>query len=168
MRAVHLPIKSMRILLVLLLLPVGMIGISYSGFNGLTQFNHCVSTGNMDVVFSDLNLIEGASSPCSANAEIMKEGKWIEINIEDAVPGYSATFSYEVSNNGTVPVIYELDELGENEMITISSDERFIAPEGGKAQGQIKISLADDALSSEDYALDLMLTFQQAVVERSK
>lgn len=166
MRSVYLTERLICILLLVFLLPVGAIGVSYCYFSEVTVIKNSVSTGNIDVVFSDLYIINHEFSTCIAQAEIINGGKGIEITIDDALPGDTVTFGYEVLNNGTVPVVYTLKDSVREGSIEFQEDMEYICADGGTGLGTISVSIADDAQPSESYGLYLELYFQQAIVVR--
>ena len=167
MRSVYLPIRLIRFLLALFLLPVGIFGISYSLFSSMTDISSSVSTGNIDVIFSDVHITDNSSSSPSPEADIENNGKSIAINIEKVLPGDTVTFYYEVRNNGTVPVVYELSNFGGESIMNISADNNYICAGGGTGKGNIRIAIGDDAQPNECFDLYLELNFQQAIVVSS-
>ena len=166
MRSIYFPIKFIRILLASLLLPVGIFGISYSLFSNITDISSNVSTGNIDVIFSDVHIIDNSSSSPSPEANIENNGKNIAINIENALPGDTVTFYYAVRNNGTVPVVYELSDFSGGGILNISADNNYICAGGGTGQGNINVAIGNDVQPNERFDLYLELNFQQAIVVR--
>ena len=129
------------------------------------------SMGNIDVIFSNLCIAQdGTTDPsCVTQADITDNGKSIKVNICGANPGCTATINYEITNNGTVPVIYQLEQpySGADSPVRIevceSSD--CISGNGGKAQGKIIITTDGDIEPGCSYNLSTGLNFQQAAVE---
>lgn len=122
--------------------------------------------GDIDVVFSDAQLVPEAASTANTEARIVNNGKNIEISVDNAYPGYSATLNYEITNKGSVPVSCQLIEEGGADIpIKITGDLRYIKGDGGKASGHFTISVEESFDISGGCALNTELNFQQAVVE---
>lgn len=165
MRSVHLPISIIKIFLIPLMLFVGLIGVSYSLYKDRLNIDSVVAMGDIDVIFSDLYIKESSpGSYGSIDVNMADSGKNIEINITDAMPGYFSLICFEVINNGTVPVLYQLDGSGGDGFISVSADPGCIYPGGDTAQGQININVGDYSEYSEGCTLYLELIFQQATV----
>ena len=173
MRSVRFLIKLISFVLSAVVLSVGIMGVSYSYFTGLNRISSDVSMGNIDVVFSNIEVVpDSAADPsCTTNARIADNGKRIEIYIENARPGFTSLISYEVTNNGTVPVVYELKQAGQEEQCPVSlnicASSCYIKRNGGQAWGQIVVTVGDNIDGLRSYGLDTELNFQQSTVESS-
>lgn len=171
MRSGHLLLKLLGFALMSIIISVGVIGVSYSYFTGTNEIISDVSMGDIDVVFSRINTIQGNQTDpsCVIEARIVDSGKNIEINIANAFAGYTATICYEVTNNGSVPVKYQIIQpygMVDNPIqLNISENAEYIRRNGGKSQGQIIITVSDDIEACDNYCLYTELNFQQAVVE---
>lgn len=166
MRSICLPIRLIKGLLIPLILFSGFVGVSYSFFTERTDIGNRLSMGDINVVFSDLYISE--SSPGSfgiSDARIVNSGKNIDITIADALPGYFTCICFEVKNIGTVPVVYELSNIGGDGIMSVSAGSGCIYA-GGTSQGQINISVGNP--SGESTSLYLELNFQQAIVEKKQ
>jgi hypothetical protein len=167
MHSVSLPIRLIRILLIPLMLFAGAIGVSYSLYTDRIDIDAKASMGRLDVVFSDLYISE--SSPASYGSidpKITEGEKSIEINITDAVPGCYACICFEVKNNGTVPVFYELADSGGGGILSVSADSGCLYAGGGTANGQINILVSGSDEQNEIRGLNFVLNFRQADVEK--
>lgn len=171
MRCLRLPLKPISVLLSFIILSVGIIGVSYAYFNAPNNISSKISLGDIDVVFSGLYIDPGsaADTACVTEAAIVDSGKYIEINIINAYPGYTSTIFYEVTNNGSVPVAYELKQpyadSGSPVKLDTSENVQYIRRNGGKSQGQIIVTVGDDDDLSGSYGLYTELNFQQTFVE---
>jgi len=172
MRSTCFLLKLISSALLSVILSVGVIGVSYSYFTDTQTISSSASMGNIDVVFTGLNVCQvNAEDPaCVTDAQIADNGKHIEINIENASPGYTSTINYEVTNNGTVPVAYQLNSSGGAEgpvQLNVSGNNDYICGNGGKSQGQINVKVSNDIGDCKSYTLCTELNFQQAIVEIS-
>ena len=173
MRPVRFLTKLISLVLSSIVLSVGIMGVSYSYFTGANRINSNVSMGNIDVVFSNIEILpDSASDPsCITKARIADNGKSIEINIENARPGCTSIISYEVTNNGTVPVVYELKQAsaeGQSPVsLNICASSCYIKRNGGQAWGQIVVTVGGNTDGLSSYGLDTELNFQQTTVEGS-
>ena len=171
MHSVRFLIKLISFVLSSIVLSVGIMGVSYSFFTGTSRISSKASMGNIDVVFSDIDIIcDGSADPsCITNARIAGNGKCIELNIENAYPGYTATIIYEVTNKGTVPVEYELKQPLTAELSPVSLDicanTDYIKRNGGRAWGQIIVTVSGGIDGCSSCGLETELSFQQSNVE---
>lgn len=171
MRSLNQPLKMISFLFLSIIISVGLIGVSYSFFTGVNEFDTKATMGNIDVIFSDVNVVSGgtADASCTAEARIVNSGKNLEINIENAYAGYTSTINYEVTNNGTVPAVYQLKQsYGEEDnpiQLIVYQSDRYIRGEGGQARGQIIVTVGENIEACDSRSLYTELNFQQAVVE---
>lgn len=158
--------KMLRMTILSLLLSVGIMGVSYSLYTQRTDIRSRLAMGGMDVVFTDVHLEDdGTSAQPPAMADIVNGGKNIAITLCDAHPGDTACFTYELQNNGTVPVVYELDDGGG--FLTVYPQSDRLEAGGGTGTGMIRIRVGDGMAPGESYSLSVVLNFQQVnAVER--
>ncbi|MEA4896124.1 MAG: hypothetical protein VB064_12825 [Oscillospiraceae bacterium] len=171
MRSLHIPFKLISAVLFTVTLSAGIIGLSYCYFDSTNRINSNASTGDIDVIFSDLYTAQESSAdpPCVTEARIVGSGKNIEINIENAYPGYTLTIFYEVTNKGSVPVAYRVKQpyagLSSPVRLDIAENTEYIKRNGGKSRGQIIVTVDDDIGNCSSYGLYAELNFQQTFVE---
>jgi hypothetical protein len=171
MRSACFLFKLISAVLFSVIMSVGIIGVSYSNLTATQTISSSASMGNIDVVFSNLSIVQDCTSnpSCVTEAKIVDNGKHIEINIGNAYPGFTETINYEVTNNGTVPLIYKVNppsgNTGAPVQLTINENSDYICGNGGQALGKIIITVGDNAGQSKSYSLYTELNFQQAVVE---
>jgi len=173
MRSVRFLTKLISFVLSAVVLSIGIMGVSYSYFTGVNRISSDVSMGSIDVIFSNIEVVpDSAADPsCTTKARIADNGKRIEIDIENARPGGTSVISYEVTNNGTVPVVYELKPSIVEEQspvsLNICASSCCIKENGGQAWGQIVVTVGDSIDGLRSYDLDTELNFQQSTVEGS-
>lgn len=171
MRSACFLFKLISAVLFSVILSVGIIGVSYSNLTATQTISSSASMGNINVVFSNLSIVKDSLTDpsCVTEAKIIDNGKHIEINIGNAYPGFTETINYEVTNNGTVPLVYEVNppsgNTGAPVQINIIENGDYICGSGGQALGQIIITVGDNAAQCKSYSLYTELNFQQAVVE---
>lgn len=171
MRSAGFLYKLISAALISVILSVGVVGVSYSNLNTIQTISSSASMGNIDVVFSNLSVVQDSSTDpsCVTDAKIVDNGKHIEINIGNASPKSTVKINYEVTNNGTVPLVYKVNPPSGNTeapvQIDINENSDYICGNGGQASGQIIITVGDDVGQCESYSLYTELNFQQAVVE---
>lgn len=171
MRSAGFLFKLIGTALFSVIISVGIIGVSYSYFTATQTFRTDASMGNIDVVFSNLSIVPDStiSPSCVTEAKIVDGGKHIEINIENAYPGLTEAINYEVTNNGTVPLVFQVTPPSGNAdapvQININENDDYIKGNGGQATGQIIVKVGDNTGESKSYSLYTELNFQQAVVE---
>lgn len=161
-------IKPIRIAVFVLLLAVGICGVSYSLYSERTYFDSRLEMGDVDVVFSDLYIAdECLADSQTVTANIANNGKSIDITFFDAHPGNCVTFFYEVQNNGTVPVIYELDDSGGKGFLKVCADSDRLEA-GGTGTGKIRIRVGEDLEAGESCSPLIVLNFQQVDVVKKQ
>lgn len=171
MRSLNLPIKLISAVLSTVILSAGIIGVSYCYFNTANRIDSKASMGDIDVVFTSLQIDqESAMNPsCITQARIVDNGKNIQIAIENAYPGYTSAIFYEVTNKGSVPVEYKVEQpyIGVDNpvQLIIAENTEYIKRNGGKSQGQIIVTVSNDISESSSYGLYTELNFQQTFVE---
>lgn len=171
MHSLNQPLKMISFLFLSTIISVGLIGVSYSFFTGLNQFKIDAAMGDIDVVFSNLNIVSDntAESSCTTEARIVDSGKNLQIDIQNAYAGYTSTINYEVTNKGTVPVVYQLKRTcGEEDapiQLNVYQSEEYLRGDGGQAWGQIIVTIGENIEACDSLSLYTELNFQQAVVE---
>lgn len=97
------------------------------------------------------------------NSNSVSEGNFLVVDIENAVPGYSADVNYTVINNGTMPVTCQcVSDPTPDSSITIeqvASIDRVEAK--GRADGKIKIKVGSDIKDTNKHSAVLKLRFRQ-------
>ena len=171
MRSINQPLKMISFLFLSIIISVGLIGVSYSFFTGANEFDTKATMGDIDVVFSNLNVVlaSTADPSCTTEAQIVNGGKNLQIDIQNAYAGYTSTINYEVTNKGTVPVVYQLKQpYGEEDnpiQLNVYQSDEYIRGEGGQARGQIIVTVGENIEACDSRSLYTELNFQQAVVE---
>ncbi|NCC69273.1 MAG: hypothetical protein EOM14_13970, partial [Clostridia bacterium] len=141
----ELQMKPIRIIAFVLLLAVGFCGVSYSLYSERTTIGSRLGMGDVDVVFSNVYIAdESLAYSQSVTANIVDYGKSIDITFFDAHPGSCVTFFYEVQNNGTVPVLYELDDSGGKEFLEVYAESDRLEAGGGTGMGMIRMWVGED------------------------
>ncbi|PKM73084.1 MAG: hypothetical protein CVU91_05820 [Firmicutes bacterium HGW-Firmicutes-16] len=171
MRSVNFLPKLISAVIFTVVLSAGIIGVSYAYFNSANNIDSDAVMGDIDVVFSDIYIDQDSAtdSSCVTNARIVDNGKNIQINIDNAYPGYTSTIFYEVTNNGSVPVQYKVEQPYTEEdnpvQLDIFENTEYIKRNGGKSQGQIIVAVSDGIGECSNYGLYTELNFQQTIVE---
>ena len=171
MRSINQPLKMISFLLISITLSVGLLGVSYSYFTGVNQFDTKATMGDIDVVISKLDVVSvNTNDPtCTTEASIVNRGKCIDINIKNACVGYTSTINYEITNKGTTPVVYKLKQpfnCSDNPVqMDVNQNIEYIKGEGGQAWGQITVTVGETTGDVDNYCLSTELDFQQAIVE---
>ncbi len=167
MRSKQTPLKLINSLLAVAVVACGLLGGSYAYFSEVTSVRANTVMGSCDVSFAGVSVsgAEPGEASCIAQAYISENGKNIEFSIEEAYPGCEVSIEYEISNNGTVPVIYNLGQASGDGLVEISviSDTEYILP-GGTANGRIIVTVMDTGETEEDCGINVALNFQQAAV----
>ena len=108
--------KKVKYITLILVLALGLLGGAYAAWHDALQAKGTVSTGTIDVQFTqaesndpgealDPSCPEGDEKHVGSTAvEIIDEGKKLLVTIENAYPGYESEVYYCVVNYGTVPV----------------------------------------------------------------
>ncbi len=171
MRTVGFLPKLASVVLSAVILSTGLIGVSYAYYTNHSSILQRVTTGDIDVVFSDIWLVpDDAQDPaCTVEAVITGSGKTLSIDVANAYPGFIAYINFEIMNKGSVPVGFTLSPVYAGAdmpfEILVSGALDYIKRDGGKAYGQITLRAEDSPAESNGCHHNTELIFQQAVVE---
>lgn len=171
MRTIGFLPKLASVVLSAVILSTGLIGVSYAYYTNHSSVLQRVTTGDIDVVFSNTALVPdaGRDPACTVEANITGSGKTLAIDVANAYPGFTAYIDFEITNKGSVPVSFTLSPVyagaGRPFEILVSGALDYIKRDGGKAYGQITLRAEELPAESNGWRHDTELIFQQAVVE---
>ena len=162
--------------------------IGYGSWQKDLKIINVISTGNIDP-FSSCEIVEdrtivenrtleanpeepvdsgterAATEIEGATAETKDCGKRMYICISGAYPGYSAKINYTVTNNGSIPVICNINTPS-TDLITVDIEEpeMYINGNGGSDYGCIKVTINDipeEFEVEQEYSLTVDMNFRQ-------
>ena len=148
-----------------LILCMNLIGVGYGFWTDGMDIEGVVSTGNIDPVFSKYELyelVEEGYPACSTDLRLDDGGKKLYIHIQDAYPGYSARIRFEITNQGTVPIICDMatDSIADCLSIRVNEPTGMIKGFGESKEGEVEITVGD-VVQDESYEFTVNLLFEQ-------
>jgi hypothetical protein len=138
-------IRTLRLMILSLLLSVGVMGASYALYTERTEIRSSLAMGGIDVVFTEVTPEDaGTSTQAAAAADIAGGGRSIVITLDGARPGDVFCFTYRLQNNGTVPVFCEPADGGGSGLLTVYPESDRLEAGGGTGTGLIRVRIGDD------------------------
>ncbi len=141
-----------------------LMGLGYAAWQDSLNIEGTVGTGNIDVAFTDCRLLtESDRSVTSATTKVSCTSKCLYIDIKDAYPGYNVWLEYEIVNNGSIPVKYEIGPCVQDErkISVVHKPLEVKVLDGGEGViGKMQVNVRDVAWDSE-YDFSLRLDFKQ-------
>lgn len=159
--------KSRRgVIYLTLIIFLNIVGIGYGIWENGIVVETTISTGNMNAIFSCYKIIhqehaEDSKRLTFTDVDISDKGDKLDVIIQDAEPGYSATIAYTIENRGSIPVKCKINGGNPGPVkITVEEPMDIIEALGGSWQGTIHIEI-DDVVENENYRATVNLTFEQ-------
>lgn len=155
-------LSVLSFILAVLILLIGTVGVCYANWNKELNITSCVSTGYLIVDLSLLDARCGADE-CGTVQE-MPDGSFF-VRVENAVAGSEVSLRFNVENNGSVPVTYEIGSISDspaNELILSLGCAGNLSP-GDSRQDTISLFIPEleDGESAKEYSFNFELTFSQ-------
>ncbi len=137
-----------------------VMGLGYATWQGQLYTRGTVATGNIDVYFSEFELNNEKSSRGNARVIFINE-KNVGIEIDNAQPGYSATFEYEITNRGSVPARYSTATVIGSKPGKVNVSNSYtggiLEGNGGSNTGQVVIEVEEGVEDSEHNLYDFFI-----------
>ncbi|HHX77245.1 MAG TPA: hypothetical protein GX697_02715 [Firmicutes bacterium] len=141
-----------------------LMGLGYAAWQDSLNVEGTVGTGNIDVAFADCWLLdEACRNETPAATKVSCTSKCLYIDITGAYPGYNVWLGYEIVNNGSMPVKYEIGPyVGNKKQVLVINrpPEASVLDSGKSAVGKMQVIVRDVAWDSE-YNFSLRLDFRQ-------
>jgi predicted ribosomally synthesized peptide with SipW-like signal peptide len=114
--------KKLGFIILAVVLALGAIGAGYAYWSQTMTINASAKVGTFDVNFKSVNLTE-SNAVGGATASIDSHNAKIGyFNVANAYPGYTATATFTVKNEGTIPVNISISKSG------VDPNNRFSTP----------------------------------------
>ena len=147
-------------------------GVGLAAWGDELQIHGNVTTGHLELAFTDCWFIKqvadrkppGGLDPTTAQVYCYSDH--INIEIEDAYPGYNAWFGYEIENRGTLPAAFQASFKTSSEYLVPGTLQvkntltKGVLESGETATGEIHITVMG-VEEEETYDFSLELEFKQ-------
>lgn len=139
-----------------------VLGVAYAAWTEGLSVKGTVTTGYIDPVFSECEVIKENSESNLADSIIENGGKTLRLFISNAYPGYAVTFQYAVKNRGSIPVECSPVIKNDNPGITVTLDKPAGVVGGfdDSKTGLVTLSV-DTVEENTEYFFTTELIFQQ-------
>ncbi len=146
----------------MLTLALSLIGLSVAAWQDGLSATATTATGDINPVFTDCDIKYEYGT---GDAYASFNGKTLSIEIEEAKPGYTVTFEYEVENQGSVPVVFDVvldySTLG-IEVTNTPPPKSVLEKDGDSVVGYVTVTVGENVEPGSYYdGIGLVLSFKQ-------
>ena len=138
------------------------IGIGYANWESEIKMNAVISTGYINPVFSDFEIIRIGEFLKIKGVEISHDKKTINLKIDGVKKGDLIKVKYKVENQGTIPIYCKVNSKVTTPVAIFieESSEEIIGCYGKNTEGIIKV-LVNDVEPGKTYNFSVGLSFRQ-------
>ena len=157
-------LSRLGIVYISIIIMLNIVGIGYGSWQSDIKLESIIATGNIDPVFSQYEITDNNCDQKLGDTkiEISEDKKMMTIAISDAYPDYSATITYTVTNQGSIPVYCEIDSKSAEQVTikVVKEPEGIINGYGDSREGVINI-IVKEIKEKESYDSAICLRFRQ-------
>lgn len=160
--------KKFGVLFVAMLVALGLVGATYAYWEDSLSISGSVSTGNLDVQFSNGSPSdnEGTYDVGDVSCEITG-AKTAKITVTNAYPGYVATCTFTIENTGTIPAKISETVNNNNDEIDVSTSwngldaNNVLGANGGVATLTVQTTVTESAQEDGYYEYTITINVGQ-------
>ncbi|AIG96882.1 MAG: hypothetical protein XD40_0152 [Archaeoglobus fulgidus] len=161
--------KKFGVLFVAMLVALGLVGATYAYWSDTLTVSGTVGMGNLDVVITsaETTATETYDVATEQDCLIADDGKSVTCNIINAYPGYTATVSVTVNNDGSIPVKPADPDISADDYLDVGSctwdglDANGVIAVGSSATMSCTVQVLDGAAENANYEYTITVQFNQ-------